>query len=143
MGKFITAKPSDGVDHNALTRGLGWLFSGSHSPVFIYTPGKRNAQDMANDSTMPEHLRALFKALLKSNSTTVGSITINLCFGSGAGACGNPPPHGSTARILLCYSNPKYTDWLLTRAPNADVCLLPWMGSEAASWTAAHSPTVI
>lgn len=140
MTKFITTKANDGVDHNARQRGIDWLLLGSPSSVFIYTPRKRTAEDMAKDDVPSA---ALFKSLLKLNSTTVGLTTINLCFGSGAGACGSPPPHGFRGKILLCYADPNSADWLLMYAPLADVCLLPWSEAEAAVWRATHSPTVI
>lgn len=140
MTKFITAKANDGVNTNALKCGIEWLLHGGPSTAYIYTPCKKNAQNISGHTTQSA---ALFKNLLKSNSTNVGQTVVNLCFGSGRGACGNPPPYGFTGKILLIYPNPTTVDWLLTRAPLADVCLLPWTIAEAAVWTAAHNPTVI
>ena len=143
MAKFATRKPYDGTDHQALIRGINWLMAGNPAQAFIYTPAKRNAQDMASDTTMPDPLKELFKQILKSNSVKIDSTNIGLCFGSGAGSCGTVPEHGSTARILLCYANPNSVGWLLTRAPNADVCLLPWTAKEAEDWRKCHSPTIV
>ncbi|MCP1246746.1 hypothetical protein NKW54_12450 [Acetobacter cerevisiae] len=141
MTKFITAKLVDGVDNAALARGFSWLLNGNNSSiVYIYTPSKRIAQDMATDDVPSA---AVFKSLLKKNSATFGQTTINLCFGTGAGACGSLPAQNFTGNILLCYSPPLDVEWLLKKAPHASFCFLPWVLSEANAWTTAHSPIVI
>lgn len=138
MAKFIIVKVYDGAEYDARERGFSWALQSSS--LYIYTPTREIAENMAKD-VLPS--ATLLKAMLKTNTYTYRKTTMNLCFGNGAEACGSLPAKSFTGNILLCYSSPNDTDWLLKRAPNANFCLLPKLASEAEAWKKLHHPKII
>lgn len=143
----MTQKNSDGIDPNAVQRGLNWLVDNAiGNEAFIYFPQKNNAVGTAGADLQNGDL---LKELLKNNSLTVKNkngidVTIKACYGSGsAKSSGNFPAPGCSAPVLALYANPTGFSWLINRVhSSAAFCLVPWTQEEANAWHSAN-PTIV